>query len=62
MLLSLCTTEKEFVTKANPGWMGNGDFFNPYPAAFLVSAGNRPNTGRFLRGCLTVLPLTYSPS
>ncbi len=62
MLLSLCTTEKEQDTEANPGWLGNGDFLNAYPVASLVSARNRPNPGRFLRGCLTVLPLTKSPS
>jgi hypothetical protein len=78
MLLSSWTIEKEQDTEANPGWLGNGesfprftacpafwgigDYINVCPVASLVSARNRPNTGRFLRGGLIVLPLTKSPS
>ena len=62
MLLRLWIIEKEQDTEANPGRLGNGGFVNTCPVASLVSARNRPNTGRFLRGYLTVLPLTKSPS
>ena len=62
MLLSSWTIEKEQDTKANFGWPGNGDFVNAGPVLSLVSARNRPNTGRFLRCRLTVLLLTKSPS
>jgi hypothetical protein len=55
-------SQKEPDTESFLCWVGHGAFAQACPAETRVSAKNRPNLGRVLGACLTVPPLTKSPS